>query len=63
MVMHINSAATLDITGMYIEFINRLNTQIAYFNDHNHHPAPKNIQITRAAQRLDGGKISVEEYS
>jgi hypothetical protein len=44
MIDHINSAATLDTTDTYTEFINRLNTQINYFNDHNHHPAPKNIR-------------------
>jgi hypothetical protein len=44
MATRIDSAAALDTTGMYDEFINRLNTQIAYFNDHNHHPAPKNIR-------------------
>jgi hypothetical protein len=44
MITHINSAATLDTTGMYTEFISRLNTLITYFNDHNHHPAPKNIR-------------------
>jgi hypothetical protein len=44
MITHINSAAILDPSGMYIEFINRLNTQITYFNDHNHHPAPISIR-------------------
>jgi hypothetical protein len=44
MVIRINSAAILDTTEMYAEFINRLNTQIAYFNDHNRHPAPQNIR-------------------
>jgi 3-methyladenine DNA glycosylase AlkD len=44
MINHINSAATLDTADTYTEFINRLNTQITYFNDHNHHPAPKNIR-------------------
>jgi hypothetical protein len=44
MVTHINSAVTLDTTNMYTVFIDRLNTQITYFNDHNHHPAPKNIR-------------------
>jgi hypothetical protein len=44
MINHINSAATLDTTDTYTEFIDRLNTQITYFNDHNHHPAPKNIK-------------------
>jgi hypothetical protein len=44
MATHINSAAILDTTGAYTGFINRLNAQIVYFNDHNHHPAPKNIR-------------------
>jgi hypothetical protein len=44
MVNHINAAATIDTTNTYADFINRLNIQIAYFNDHNHHPAPKNIR-------------------
>jgi hypothetical protein len=44
MVTHINSAATLDTTETYTEFINRLNARITYFNDHNHHPAPQNIR-------------------
>jgi hypothetical protein len=44
MITHINSAATLDTTNIYTEFINRLNTTITYFNDHNHHPTPKNIR-------------------
>jgi hypothetical protein len=44
MIVNIESAATLDTTNSYTEFINRLNTQITYFNDHNHHPAPKNIR-------------------
>ncbi|MDR1666537.1 MAG: DUF6261 family protein [Bacteroidales bacterium] len=44
MTTHINSAATLDTTDAYTLFIHRLNTQITYFNDHNHHPAPKNIR-------------------
>ncbi|MDR0725321.1 MAG: DUF6261 family protein [Prevotellaceae bacterium] len=49
MTAHINSAATLDTTGAYTEFINRLNTQIAYFNDHNHHPAPKSVKTANVA--------------
>jgi hypothetical protein len=44
MVTRINSAATLDTTDTYTAFIDRLNAQITYFNDHNHHPAPKNIR-------------------
>jgi hypothetical protein len=44
MITHINSAAILDTADTYTEFINRLNAQITYFNDHNHHPAPKNIR-------------------
>jgi hypothetical protein len=44
MINHISSADTLDTADTYTEFINRLNTQITYFNDHNHHPAPKNIR-------------------
>jgi hypothetical protein len=44
MINHINAAATLDTTGAYTGFINRLNTTITYFNDHNHHPTPKNIR-------------------
>jgi hypothetical protein len=44
MVNHINSAAVLDQSNIYTEFINRLNTQITYFNDHNHHPAPISIR-------------------
>jgi hypothetical protein len=44
MIISINAAITLDPTDAYAEFVNRLNTQIAYFNDHNHHPAPHNIR-------------------
>jgi hypothetical protein len=44
MVTHINSAATIDTTDTYTVFIDRLNTQITYFNDHNRHPAPKSIK-------------------
>jgi 3-methyladenine DNA glycosylase AlkD len=44
MITHINAAATIDTTGAYTEFIDRLNTQISYFNDHNRHPTPKNIR-------------------
>ncbi|MDR1269416.1 MAG: DUF6261 family protein [Planctomycetaceae bacterium] len=44
MINHINSAAVLDQSNMYTEFINRLDTQITYFNDHNHHPAPISIR-------------------
>jgi hypothetical protein len=44
MITRINSAAVLDTTDTYSEFIKRLNTQITYFNDHNHHPAPKSIR-------------------
>jgi hypothetical protein len=44
MVDQINSAARLDTANTYTVFIDRLNTQITYFNDHNHHPAPKNIR-------------------
>jgi hypothetical protein len=44
MVTYINSAATLDAMNTYTEFINRLNATITYFNDHNHHPTPKNIR-------------------
>jgi hypothetical protein len=44
MINNINSAVTLDSTGAYTEFVNQLNTQIAYFNEHNHHPAPKNLK-------------------
>jgi hypothetical protein len=40
----IHSAATLDTNNAYTEFIKRLNVQIAYFNDHNHHPAPINMR-------------------
>jgi hypothetical protein len=44
MVNRIESAAVLDTADTYTEFIKRLNAQITYFNDHNHHPAPKNIR-------------------
>jgi hypothetical protein len=44
MINHINSAATLDTSDTYTEFIDRLNTQITYFNDHNHHPTPASIK-------------------
>jgi hypothetical protein len=44
MVAHINSAATINTSDTYTEFINRLNSRITYFNDHNHHPAPQNIR-------------------
>jgi hypothetical protein len=40
----IHSAATLDTTNAFAEFIKRLNVQVAYFNDHNHHPAPINLR-------------------
>jgi hypothetical protein len=44
MTAHINAAAVLDPAGAYDGFIARLNAQIIYFNDHNHHPAPKDIR-------------------
>jgi hypothetical protein len=57
MVTRINSAATLDTTNAYALFIDRLNTQIAYFNDHNHHPAPKNIRTANV------DAIPVQQYT
>jgi hypothetical protein len=44
MIAYINSAAMLNTTGTYTPFINRLNAQITYFNDHNHHPLPRSIR-------------------
>lgn len=44
MIERLNSAANLDETGKYNDFINLVNTRITYFNDHNHHPAPKSIR-------------------
>ncbi|MDR2119842.1 MAG: DUF6261 family protein [Tannerella sp.] len=57
MVNHINSAATLDTTDTYTEFIKRLNAQITYFNEHNHHPAPKNIKTANVDM------IPVQKYT
>ncbi|MDR1340913.1 MAG: DUF6261 family protein [Prevotellaceae bacterium] len=62
MVGHINSAATLDTAGTYTVFIDRLNTQITYFNDHNRHPAPKNIRTAKVdaipVQKFTGKAIT-----
>jgi hypothetical protein len=57
MVNHINSAAVLDSTDSYTEFINRLNVQITYFNDHNHHPAPISIRTANVEA------IPVQQYT
>jgi hypothetical protein len=57
MINHISSAATLDTADTYTEFINRLNTRITYFNDHNHHPAPRNIRIASV------GAIPVQQFT
>jgi hypothetical protein len=43
-ITRVSSADTLDTGNAYTEFINRLNARITYFNDHNHHPAPKSIR-------------------
>jgi 3-methyladenine DNA glycosylase AlkD len=62
MINHINAAAILDTTDTYTEFINRLNTQITYFNDHNHHTAPKNIRTANVdvivVQQFSGKAIT-----
>jgi hypothetical protein len=53
----IHSTDILDDAGTCTEFILRLNAQIVYFNDHNHHPAPKNVQ------KADVDPIPPQEYS
>jgi hypothetical protein len=57
MITHINSAATLDTTNTYTEFIDRLNTRIIYFNDHNHHHAPKSIKTANV------DSVSVQQFT
>ena len=54
---YINSAAILNKKDTFTTFINRLNTQIAYFNEHNHHPTPKNIR----SANVDA--IPVQQYA
>jgi hypothetical protein len=44
MIAYITSAAMLNTSGTYTTFIDRLNAQITYFNEHNHHPAPRSIR-------------------
>jgi hypothetical protein len=44
MIKHISAAALLDTTDLYTEFIAKLNVEVTYFNDHNHHPAPKDLK-------------------
>jgi hypothetical protein len=57
MIGRIASADTLDETGIYTEFINELNVQVDYFNDHNHHPAPKDLKTA------DVEPVSVQQYT
>jgi hypothetical protein len=57
MVNHINAAAVLDTSNTYTEFINRLDMQITYFNDHNHHHAPINIRTANV------DAIPIQQYT
>jgi hypothetical protein len=43
MVDRLNAAAVLDEAGVYTEFINRLNKEIEYFNEHSHRHARKDL--------------------
>jgi hypothetical protein len=49
-ITRIESAAMMDTTNTYTEFIKQLNGQITYFNDHTHHPSPKNIRTAIVEQ-------------
>jgi hypothetical protein len=42
---------------MYTEFINRLDMQITYFNDHNHHHAPISIRTANV------DAIPIQQYT
>ncbi|MDR1330636.1 MAG: DUF6261 family protein [Tannerella sp.] len=48
MVDRINAAATLDDAGAYYEFVDQLNAQITYFNNHAHQRARKNLSAGEA---------------
>jgi hypothetical protein len=41
----ISAAATMDESGGYTQFINELNAEITYFNDHRHHHALKDLSV------------------
>jgi hypothetical protein len=41
----ISAAATMDDTNAYTQFINELNAEITYFNDHRHHHALKDLSV------------------
>jgi hypothetical protein len=57
MIGAIDAASFIDTEGKYTEFIKRLNTQVTYFNDHNHRPARKNIKTANVEP------ISVQQYT
>jgi hypothetical protein len=43
MIARINAAAELDDTGMYEQFIQKINAEIHYFNEHTHRSAKKDL--------------------
>jgi hypothetical protein len=43
MITLVDASAIIDTTGAYDEFIAKLNVQVAYFNEHNHHHARKDL--------------------
>jgi hypothetical protein len=45
MVTLIDASAIVDTTGAYDDFIAKLNVQVEYFNEHNHHHAHKNLSV------------------
>jgi hypothetical protein len=49
MVARINAAALLDDTQTYTPFIQQLNAEIAYFNEHSHRRAKRNIKKANLA--------------
>ncbi|MDR1331016.1 MAG: DUF6261 family protein [Tannerella sp.] len=44
----INAAATLDDAGAYYEFVDLLNAEITYFNNHTHRHARKDLSVAEA---------------
>jgi hypothetical protein len=44
----IDASAIVDASGVYDEFIAKLNAQVTYFNEHNHHHARKDLGVGEA---------------
>jgi hypothetical protein len=43
MITLVDASAIVDMAGTYDEFIAKLNAQVVYFNEHNHHHARKDL--------------------